>query len=71
MENLKSKCKDAFSSVLAAQKTTEQANLVGESAVAGANQISEKAVEGLETVVVSTGLVKLVRIFICIIICDQ
>jgi len=68
MENLKSKCKDVFLSVLAAQKTTEQVNLVGESAVAEANDISEKAVEGLESVVVSTGLVKLVRIFICIII---
>jgi len=68
MENLKSKCKDVFSSVLAAQKTTEQVNLVGESAVAEANEISEKAVEGLESVVVSTGLVKLVRIFKCIII---
>ncbi|KAG1950897.1 alpha-synuclein isoform NACP140 [Pimephales promelas] len=43
----------------AAQKTTEQVNLVGESAVAEANEISEKAVEGLESVVVSTGLVKL------------
>lgn len=62
MENLKSKCKDTFSSVLVAQKTTEQANIVGETAVSGANQVSEKAVESLETVVASTGLVKPVRI---------
>lgn len=31
---------------------------MGETAVAGANQVSEKTVEGLETVVASTGLVK-------------
>ncbi|TRY90558.1 hypothetical protein DNTS_002673 [Danionella cerebrum] len=42
----------------AAQKTTEQANLVSETAVSGANQVSEKAVEGLESVAASTGLVK-------------
>lgn len=40
-----------------AQKTTEQANLVGEAAVAGANEVSGKAVEGLGTVVASTGLI--------------
>lgn len=45
-------------SVLVAHKTTEQANLVGETAVAGANQVSEKTVEGLESVVTSAGLVK-------------
>lgn len=30
---------------------------MGEAAVAGANEVSEKAVEGLETVVASSGLV--------------
>ncbi|KAK3554005.1 hypothetical protein QTP70_019121 [Hemibagrus guttatus] len=40
-----------------AQKTTEQANLMGDAAVAGVNEVSEKTVEGLESVVASTGLV--------------
>lgn len=52
-----------------AQKTTEQANLVGEVAVAGANEVSEKAVGGLESVVASSGLVNPVntpRITFCV-----
>lgn len=54
------------------QKTTEQANLVGDTAVAGASEVSEKVVEGLGTVVASTGLVNPVntsRITLCIKLC--
>ncbi|KPP64223.1 gamma-synuclein-like, partial [Scleropages formosus] len=40
-----------------AQKTAEQANVVGEAAVSSANQVSQKTVEGVENVVVSAGLV--------------
>lgn len=52
-----------------AQKTTEQANLMGETAVAEANVVSEKAVEGMESVVASTGLINPVntlRITLCV-----
>lgn len=52
-----------------AQKTTDQANLMGEATVAGVNEVSGKAVEGLETVVASTGIVNPVnkpRITICV-----
>lgn len=38
-------------------KTTEQANIVGDAAVVGANEISQKTVEGVENVAMSTGLV--------------
>ncbi|MFT7805953.1 gamma-synuclein-like [Arapaima gigas] len=40
-----------------AQKTVEQANIVGEAAASSANQVSQKTVEGVENVAVSTGLV--------------
>lgn len=56
-----------------AQKTTEQANLVGDAVVTGANEVSEKTVEGLGTVVGSTGLVinpvNTFRITICVKLC--
>lgn len=39
---------------------------MSDTAVAGANQVSEKAVEGLESVVASAGLVKPVSSFVTI-----
>lgn len=38
-------------------KTTEQANIVGEAAVGSANDLGQKTVEGVENVAASTGLV--------------
>lgn len=43
------------------QRTTEQANIVSEAAVASANDLSQKTVEGVENVALSTGLVNPVR----------
>ncbi|XP_064177061.1 synuclein, gamma b (breast cancer-specific protein 1) isoform X2 [Anguilla rostrata] len=40
-----------------ANRTTEQANIVGETAVTSANDLSQKTVEGVENVAASTGLV--------------
>lgn len=39
------------------QRTTEQANIVGDAAVANANDLGQKTVEGVENVAASTGLV--------------
>ncbi|XP_048357499.1 gamma-synuclein-like [Sphaerodactylus townsendi] len=41
-----------------AEKTKEQANLVGESMVTGANTVAKQTVEGAETVAASTGVVQ-------------
>lgn len=38
-------------------RTTGQANIVGDAAVAGANDLGQKTVEGVENVAASTGLV--------------
>ncbi|KAL4612938.1 synuclein-like [Arapaima gigas] len=40
-----------------ANRTTEQANIVADSAVMGANEMSQKTVEGVENVAASTGFV--------------
>uniref|UniRef100_A0A671N1D7 Gamma-synuclein n=1 Tax=Sinocyclocheilus anshuiensis TaxID=1608454 RepID=A0A671N1D7_9TELE len=44
-----------------AQRTTDQANIVGETAVGSTNEVGQKTVEGLENVAASTGLVNPVR----------
>ncbi|XP_063819505.1 gamma-synuclein isoform X3 [Pseudophryne corroboree] len=41
-----------------AEKTKEQANVVGGAVVTGVNQVATKTVEGAENVVASTGVVK-------------
>nr|AAH72217.1 MGC81336 protein [Xenopus laevis] len=41
-----------------AEKTKEQANVVGGAVVSGVNQVATKTVEGTENVVSSTGIVK-------------
>lgn len=38
-------------------RTTDRANVVGDAAVAGANDLGQKTVEGVENVAASTGLV--------------
>ncbi|KAI5630530.1 synuclein, gamma b (breast cancer-specific protein 1), partial [Silurus asotus] len=38
-------------------RNTEQANIVGDAAVANANDLGQKTVEGVENVAASTGLV--------------
>ncbi|MFT7817158.1 synuclein-like [Arapaima gigas] len=45
------------SSATVANRTTEQANIVADSAVMGANEMSQKTVEGVENVAASTGFV--------------
>uniref|UniRef100_A0A8C1GQS4 Gamma-synuclein n=1 Tax=Cyprinus carpio TaxID=7962 RepID=A0A8C1GQS4_CYPCA len=40
-----------------AQRTTDQANIVGETAVGSTNEAGQKTVEGLENVAASTGMV--------------
>uniref|UniRef100_A0A673LQU4 Gamma-synuclein n=1 Tax=Sinocyclocheilus rhinocerous TaxID=307959 RepID=A0A673LQU4_9TELE len=40
-----------------AQRTTDQANIVGETAVGSTNEVGQKTVEGLENVAATTGLV--------------
>lgn len=40
-----------------AQKTTEQANIVADSAVSGANEVAQAAVEGVENAAVASGFV--------------
>lgn len=42
---------------LVTNRTTEQANIVGEAAVGSANDLGQKTVEGVENVAASTGLV--------------
>ncbi|NXF06647.1 SYUG protein, partial [Smithornis capensis] len=41
-----------------AEKTKEQANVVGEAVVASVNTVANKTVEGAETIVTTTGVVK-------------
>lgn len=43
-----------------AHKTTEQANIVADTAVSGANEVAQSAVEGVENAAVASGLVSLV-----------
>lgn len=40
-----------------ANRTVDQANIVGDTAVAGANEVSQASVEGVENVAASTGLI--------------
>uniref|UniRef100_A0A673MDL1 Gamma-synuclein n=1 Tax=Sinocyclocheilus rhinocerous TaxID=307959 RepID=A0A673MDL1_9TELE len=42
-----------------AQRTTDQANIVGETAVGSTNEVGQKTVEGLENVAASTVPIKL------------
>ncbi|KAG7250334.1 hypothetical protein CRUP_023706, partial [Coryphaenoides rupestris] len=44
-----------------ANRTTDQANIVGEGVVAGANDVSQANVEGVENVAASTGMINQVR----------
>lgn len=39
-----------------ANRTVDQTNIVGDAAVAGANEVSQATVEGVENVAASTGL---------------
>uniref|UniRef100_A0A8B9HQM0 Synuclein, gamma b (breast cancer-specific protein 1) n=1 Tax=Astyanax mexicanus TaxID=7994 RepID=A0A8B9HQM0_ASTMX len=48
-------------SVTVANRTTDQANIVGDTAVASANELGQKTVEGVENVAASTGMVNPVR----------
>jgi hypothetical protein len=41
-----------------AQKSTEQANLVADSAVSGANEVAQATVDGVEQAALASGLVK-------------
>lgn len=41
-----------------AQKSTEQANVVADTAVAGANEVAQATVEGVENAALASGLVK-------------
>ncbi|XP_074965859.1 gamma-synuclein isoform X3 [Phalacrocorax aristotelis] len=41
-----------------AEKTKEQANMVGEAVVSSVNTVANKTVEGAETIVATTGIVK-------------
>lgn len=41
-----------------AQKTTEQANIIADTAVTGANEVAQSAVEGVENAAMASGLVK-------------
>lgn len=43
-----------------AHKTTEQANIIADTAVSGANEVAQSAVEGVENAAVASGLVSLV-----------
>ncbi|NWY44726.1 SYUG protein, partial [Sylvia atricapilla] len=53
-------CADFSASVetAVAEKTKEQANVVGEAVVASVNTVANKTVEGAETIVATTGVVK-------------
>lgn len=44
-----------------AQKSTEQADMVADSAVSGVKEVAQAAVEGVETAAVASGFVKAVR----------
>lgn len=48
------------SCVPVSHKTTEQANIMADTAVAGANEVAQSAVEGVENAAVASGLVSLV-----------
>lgn len=43
-----------------AHKTTEQANIIADTTVAGANEVAQSAMEGVENAAVASGLVSLV-----------
>lgn len=43
-----------------AHKTTEQANIMADTAVTGANEVAQSAVEGVENAALSSGLVSTV-----------
>lgn len=49
-------------STTVAEKTKEQANLVGDSVVASVNTVAKQTVEGAETVVTTSGLVNKVGV---------
>ncbi|NXW07202.1 SYUG protein, partial [Fregetta grallaria] len=51
-------CLSAFLEIPVAEKTKEQANVVGEAVVASVNTVANKTVEGAETIVATTGVVK-------------
>lgn len=55
----------AFVEIAVAEKTKEQANVVGEAVVASVNTVANKTVEGAETIVATTGVVKKVCLFLC------
>ncbi len=40
-----------------ANRTVDQANIVGDTVVTGANEVSQASVEGVENVAASTGLI--------------
>ena len=40
-----------------ANRTVDQANIVGDTAAAGANEVSQANIEGVENVAASTGMV--------------
>lgn len=42
-------------------KTSEQANIIADTAVTGANEVAQSAVQGVENAAVASGLVSLVR----------
>lgn len=46
-----------------ANRTVDQTNIVGDAAVAGANEVSQATVEGVENVAASTGLVNQVSYY--------
>lgn len=48
-----------------AQKTTDQANIVAETAVTGANEVAQATVEGVETAVLASGFVATVSDVMC------
>lgn len=48
------------SCVPVAHKTTEQANIIADTAVVGANEVAQSAVEGVENAAVASGLVSMV-----------
>lgn len=45
-------------------RTVDQANIVGDTAVAGANEVSQATVEGLENVAASTGVINQVSYYV-------
>lgn len=47
-----------------AEKTKEQANMVGEAVVASVNTVANKTVEGAENIAATTGVVRKVWLFL-------